>query len=149
MKTLFALLLIAALGALAWRLAPLPGKPQPYVQAPQAFAYGIGLIEDIDRERGLVTIKHGPLSALHAAPASVSYFTQDKGQLAGLRPMTRVEFQVLHDGNVYLLTDIRLRNEESDQAGVLPVCLSTFRHSGRAIFSQTASARSAAPPSAT
>ena len=143
MKTLLALLLIAALGWAAWRMSPLP-QEQPRVHAPPVFAYGIGSIEELDPQRGWVTIRTGP----HAAPVVVSYFAEDKGQLAGLRPAERVEFQLRHDGNKPVVTDIKPLAEESDQAGV-PACVSALMHSGRASLSQTASARSAAPPSAT
>lgn len=149
MKTLLALVLIAAAGGLTWLMSPQPAEPERRVHAAPAFAYGIGLIQEIDNELGLVTIHHGPLSAPHATPATVTYLTEDKGQLAGLRPMEKVEFQVLQDGNNHVVTDIRSRGEEGDQAGVLPACASVFKHSGRASFSQTASARSAAPPRAT
>ncbi len=87
----------------------------------------------------MVVIRRGALT--------VSYSADDRSQLGGLRTLERVEFQVLHDGSRSVLTEIRSLGED-DQAGEPPACVS-FRHSGRASFSQTASARSNAPPRAT
>lgn len=148
MKTLIASLSIVLLGGPAWWLMQ-PERPQEGVRPPPALAYGVGRILEIDRELGRVTLRHRPLSAPHSDPVAVSYFIQEKRQLAGLHAMESVEFQVLHDGNDDVVTDIRSRGDGENQAGVPGVCASVLKHSGRASLSQTASARSAAPPSAT
>ncbi len=149
MKTLFALLLGAGAGALAWLMLPQPAEPDRTGPAVPTFTYGIGLIRQIDKERGLVTLEHGPLSELDDTQVTMSYPVEDRNWLAGLQAMETVEFHLRHDGSNPVVSDIRLRDEKSGQAGVPPACASAFRHSGRASLSQTARARSAAPPSAT
>lgn len=147
MKGLLALVLIAGFAAVGWRMLSQPVEPDREARPAPMFAYGVGLIREIDTERGFVTLQHGPLSAVHMDAMTMSYSVEDKRSLAGLRPMEKVEFQLRHDGNDYLVTDIESRRDEGDEAGVLPAC--AFKHSGRASLSQTASARSAAPPRAT
>ena len=55
----------------------------------------------------MVTIKHGPLPALNMMAMTMSYVVKDKSQLANLQPMRRVEFQLVYDGNDYLITEIK------------------------------------------
>lgn len=101
------------------------------------FDYGIGALEDVDEERGVVMIRRGA--------STVSYSAEDRSQLGGLRRLERVEFQVLHDGSRAVLTEIRSLGDESDQAGEPPACIS-FRYSGQGSLSDTAHTRSYAPP---
>ena len=140
MKTLPVLLVIAAMAGLAWQIWPERHVPmQPAMPAP-TFDYGIGLVQEIDKEQGAISIQRGPVT--------ITYPLEDKRQLTGLRLLERVEFQVLNDESRSIVTEIRPLGDEGDQAADLPACVS-LRHSGRASLSQTAAARSNAPPSAT
>ena len=140
MKTLPALLVIASVAGLAWQIWPEPHVPmQPAKPAP-TFDYGIGLVQEIDKEQGVISIQRGTVT--------IAYPLEDKRQLAGLRPQERVEFQLLNDESRSIVTEIRPLGDEGDQAADLPACVS-LRHSGRTSLSQTAAARSSAPPSAT
>jgi Cu/Ag efflux protein CusF len=106
MKKLLVLVLVVAIAIFAWLALP---KPDP-AQAPgsgEQTASGSGLVQGIDRERGLVTIAHGPMPALNMMPMTMSYAVRDKGQLVNLQPMQKVEFRVTYDGRTYLITDIR------------------------------------------
>ena len=86
------------------------GQHPAQTQAPAVGAKtgkGTGVIQHIDREKRTVTIKHGPLRGMNLPGMTVSYLVKDKAMLLNLQPMQRVEFQVIHDGRDYLITDIR------------------------------------------
>lgn len=75
--------------------------------APLQTASGNGTVLAVDRGKGMVTISHGPLPALNMMAMTMGYSVRDKGQLATLRPMQKVEFQVTYDGSEYLISEIR------------------------------------------
>jgi Cu(I)/Ag(I) efflux system periplasmic protein CusF len=106
MKKLLILVLFAAFSGFAW--LSLPGLDQAQLPgvARQA-ATGSGVVVAVDQEKGIVTISHGPLPALNMMAMTMGYLVRDSARIAGLRPMQTVEFQVVFDGNDYLITDIR------------------------------------------
>jgi Cu(I)/Ag(I) efflux system protein CusF len=106
MKKLLVLVLVAVFAGFAW--LSLPGLDQ--AQAPgtsQQTASGSGVVLAIDKERGVVTISHGPLPALNMPPMTMGYSVKSKDQLSDLQPMQKIEFQVTYDGNDYLITEIK------------------------------------------
>ena len=108
MKALLVLVLIAAFAAFAWWLLPAPHEAQTGGTAPITItANGNGVVQHIDRARGVVTIKHGPLPALKMTPMTMSFPVKDRSQLANLQPMQEVEFQLSYDGEDYLITEIK------------------------------------------
>lgn len=106
MKKLLIFTLVAAFAGFAWRSLPSPDPAQP-PGAAQKTASGSGLVQAIDKENGVVTIKHGPMPALNMMAMTMSYPVRDRNQIAGLQPAQRVEFRVSYDGNDYLITEIR------------------------------------------
>lgn len=106
MKRLFVLILIAAFAGFAWLSLPNPDQALT-PGAPRTVTGGSGTVLGIDREKGVVTISHGALPALNMMAMTMGYYVKDKGQLANLQPMQKVEFQVTYDGNEYLITEIR------------------------------------------
>ena len=106
MTKLLVLVLIAAFAAFAWLSLPSPDQAQA-PGAGQRTANGSGLVQSIDKGKGVVTIRHGPLPALNMMPMTMSYAVKDKNQLANLQPMQEVQFRVVYDGKDYLITDIR------------------------------------------
>ena len=106
MKKLLIVMLVAAFAGFAW--LSLPNLDQ--AQAPgarQQTASGSGLVLGIDREKGVVTISHGPVPALNMTPMTMGFPVKDKRQLSNLQPMQKVEFQLAYDGNDYLIIDIK------------------------------------------
>lgn len=106
MIKLLVFVLVGAFAAFAWQSLPSPDQAQA-PGAGQQTANGSGVLQSIDKGKGMVTIRHGPLPALNMMPMTMSYAVKDRNQLANLQPMQRVEFQVIHDGRDYLITDIR------------------------------------------
>ena len=106
MTKLLVVVLIAAFAAFAWWSLPPPDQAQTGGTAP-AIANGKGVVQHIDKARGVVTIKHGALPELKMMPMTMSFPVKDPSQLANLQPMQEVEFQVSYDGGDYLITDIK------------------------------------------
>ena len=106
MWKLFVLLLLAAIAGFAW--LSLPGLYQAQAPGtPLRTASGNGTVLAIDRDKGVVTISHGPLPALNMMAMTMGYPVKDKRQLSNLRRMQKVEIQVTYDGGDYRITDIR------------------------------------------
>ncbi len=82
-------------------------------QAPQAPAAipktgkGTGLIQQIDREKGAVTIKDGSVLGLNMPGIPMSFLVKDKAMLSKLQPLQKVDFELTYDGSKYLITKIK------------------------------------------
>jgi Cu/Ag efflux protein CusF len=106
MKGLLIFALVAAVAGFAW--LSLPGLDQAQVPgAPQQTVSGSGVVLGIDKEKGVVTISHGPLPALNMPPMTMGYSVKNKDQLSDLQPMQKVEFRLAYDGSDYLITEIK------------------------------------------
>lgn len=68
---------------------------------------GTGLIQQIDREKGTVIIKHGPLQGLDMPAMTMSFQVKDKAMLSNLQPLQKVEFDLTYDGKDYTITRIK------------------------------------------
>lgn len=106
MRKLAVFVVVVAFAGFAWLSLPRPGQPQA-PGTPLPTAIGSGLVVTIDRGKGVVTISHGPLPALNMTAMTMGFPVKDKNQLSKLQPMQKVEFQLVFDGNDYLITEIR------------------------------------------
>ena len=75
--------------------------------ASQKVGTGTGLIQQIDKERGAVTIKHGPLQGLNMSAMTMTFLVKDKAMLSSLQPLQKVDFELTYDGRQYLITSIK------------------------------------------
>lgn len=110
MKHSLLIILFAAVGAgpaLAQHAASGPHTQLAQSSAAQNTGKGTGLIQQVDREKGVVTIKHGPLPALNMAAMTMTYTVKDARQLANLKPLQKVEFDLAYDGRDYMITRIK------------------------------------------
>jgi len=111
MKTLLLIILLAAIGTgSAFAQYQSGGQHTQLAQASaagQKTATGTGLIQQVDREKGVVTIKHGPLPALNMEAMTMTYTVKDGRQLANLKPLQKVEFDLTYDGKDYVITRIK------------------------------------------
>ena len=86
------------------------GQHSVQPQAPaatQKTGTGTGLIQQIDRDKGMVTIKHGPLQGLNMPGMTMSYSMKDKAMLSSLQPLQKVDFELAYDGSKYSITKIK------------------------------------------
>jgi len=111
MKKLIWIALLAAVGAgSAFAQQESGGQHTMLAQAPaatQKTGKGTGLIQQIDREKGAVTIKHGPIQGLDMSAMTMSFPVKDKAMLANLQPLQKVDFELTYDGKDYLITEIK------------------------------------------
>ena len=109
MKNALLIVLFAAMGAGSALAQREPGAMY-LAQAPSAnlkTGKGTGLIQQIDREKGAVTIKHGPLQGLDMPAMTMSFPVKDKAMLLKLQPLQKVEFELTYDGRNYTITKIK------------------------------------------
>jgi len=111
MKYFLLIMLLAAAGAgSAFAHHESGGQHPGQAQAPaagQKTGKGTGLIQQIDREKGVVTIKHGPLQGLNMPGMTMSYLVKDKSMLSNLQSLQKVRFELTYDGKRYLITNIK------------------------------------------
>ena len=99
MKIFLMIMLLAAAGA--------GSAFAQHESASQKTGKGTGLIQRIDREKGAVTIKHGPLQGLDMPGMTMSFPVKDKAMLSNLQPLQKVDFELTYDGKNYLITNIK------------------------------------------
>lgn len=68
---------------------------------------GIGVIQQINLEKGVVTIKHGPLQGIVMPGMTMSFLVKDKAMLSNLQPSQKVDFELAHENGIYVITRIR------------------------------------------
>ena len=86
------------------------GQHSGQAQAPaagQKTGKGTGLIQQIDRDKGVITIKHGPLQGINMPGMTMSFLVKDKAMLSSLQPLQKVDFELTYDGRQYLITHIK------------------------------------------
>ena len=99
MKIFLMIMLLAAAGA---------GSAFAHHEAAsQKTGKGTGLIQRIDREKGAVTIKHGPLQGIDMPRMTMSFLVKDKAMLSALQPLQKVDFELTYDGKNYMITNIK------------------------------------------
>ncbi len=111
MKRFLAIMMFVAV-TVATTFAPHDSGAQPSAQAQapassQKVGAGTGLIQQIDKERGAVTIKHGPLQGLNMMGMTMTFQVKDKAMLSNLQPLQKVDFELTYDGSKYLITKIK------------------------------------------
>lgn len=111
MKTLLLIALFTTVGAGTVLAHHESGGQHPMqAQAPspsQKTGKGTGLIQQIDREKGTITIKHGPLQGLNMMAMTMTFLVKDKAMLSNLQPLQKVDFELTYDGRTYTITTIK------------------------------------------
>ena len=111
MKILLLITLLTVVGAgVAFAHHEAGGQHSMQTQAPaasQKTGKGTGLIQQIDRDKGVVIIKHGPLKELDMPAMTMTYQVKGKAIPSNLQPLQKVEFELTYDGKDYTITKIK------------------------------------------
>ena len=109
-NVLWIMLLAAAAGEIAFAHHDAgkksPGQDQALPASPKT-GKGTGVIQQINQEKGVVTIKHGPLQGIVIPGMTMSFRVKDKAMLANLQPLQKVDFELSHEGGNYVITKIK------------------------------------------
>ncbi len=106
MKKLVVLALGAAFAGFAWQSLPSAYEARTPSTA-QKSVRGSGVVLGLNQKQGVVTIQHGPLPALNMMAMTMSYAVRDRSQLMSLTVLQQVEFQIVQNGDDYLVTEIK------------------------------------------
>ena len=110
MKHVLAVALLTAVGAATAFAQHAPGgQHSALAQASPAAktGKGTGLIQQVDRDKGTLTIKHGPVRELDMSAMTMTFKVKDKAMLANLKPLQKVDFDLTYDGKDYTITRIK------------------------------------------
>ena len=111
MKRLLAVMMFATVSAgTAFAHHESGGQQSGQTQTPAAgpkTGKGTGVLQQIDREKGAITIKHGPLQGLNMSAMTMTFLVKDKTMLSNLQPLQKVEFELTFDGRQFLITSIK------------------------------------------
>lgn len=111
MKALFLATLVATISAgaaLAHHDAGRPpsGQTQDLPASPKN-GKGTGVIQQINQEKGVVTIKHGPLQGIVIPGMTMSFRVKNKAMLSNVQPLQKVDFELAHENGNYVITKIK------------------------------------------
>jgi Cu(I)/Ag(I) efflux system protein CusF len=83
-----------------------PAQTQTLPTSPKT-GKGTGVVQQINREKGVITIKHGPLQGIVIPAMTMSFLVKDKSMLSDLKPLQKVDFELTHENGIYVITKIR------------------------------------------
>ena len=92
MKRIFISIAAAALSAVAFA---------------QASHKASGTVSSVDRDRGKVTIKHGPVLSLNWPGMNMAFGVKDKALLDKVKPGQKIEFSFVEQGRDYVVTEVK------------------------------------------
>lgn len=96
MKRAFAVALLLAIASLA------------FGQARQSEVHkGTGVVTNVDRSAGKVTLKHDPIKSLNWPTMSMAFAVKDKAMLGSLSKNKKVEFEFVQQGDQFVITSIK------------------------------------------
>jgi len=66
-----------------------------------------GVIKKINAKAGVITIAHGPINSLNWPPMTMGFKVKNKALLAGLKEGQKVEFELVQEGDDYVVTSVK------------------------------------------
>ncbi len=66
-----------------------------------------GVIKKINAKAGVLTVAHGPINSLNWPPMTMGFKVKDKALLAGLKEGQKVEFEIVQEGDDYVVTSVK------------------------------------------
>jgi Cu(I)/Ag(I) efflux system periplasmic protein CusF len=68
---------------------------------------GTGVVTNVDRAGGKVTLKHDPIKSLNWPTMTMAFGVKDKGMLEKLAKDKKVEFEFVQQGQQLVITSIK------------------------------------------
>ena len=99
MKHRLAVLALAALAAGAIPMAAAQMKHQVHK--------GTGVVTNVDRSAGKVTLKHDPIQSLNWPGMTMAFSVKDNALLDKLAKDKKIDFELVQDGRQYVITAIK------------------------------------------
>jgi Cu(I)/Ag(I) efflux system protein CusF len=108
MKTLIALsaFLVLSMPAFA-QSGGMKGMDMKSEKAQGGVHKGTGVVTNIDRAGGKVTLKHDPIKSLNWPTMTMAFSVKDKAMLDKLSKDKKVEFEFVQQGQQFVITSIK------------------------------------------
>jgi Cu(I)/Ag(I) efflux system protein CusF len=68
---------------------------------------GTGVVTNVDRSAGKVTLKHDPIKSLNWPTMTMAFAVKDKAMLGSLSKNKKVEFEFVQQGDQFVITSIK------------------------------------------
>lgn len=68
---------------------------------------GTGIVTNVDRNAGKVTLRHDPIKSLNWPAMTMGFGVKDKALLDKLAKDKKVEFEFVQQGKTYVITSIK------------------------------------------
>jgi Cu(I)/Ag(I) efflux system protein CusF len=68
---------------------------------------GTGVVTNVDRAGGKVTLKHEPIQSLNWPGMTMAFTVKDKAMLDKVAKDKKVEFELVQEGRQYVITSIK------------------------------------------
>jgi Cu(I)/Ag(I) efflux system protein CusF len=114
MKHLFAISAVAVLflGAASLATAQMKGMDMKGMKSENKKAdsqvhKGTGVVTNVDRAGGKVTVKHDPIKSLNWPTMTMAFAVRDKAMLEELAKDKKVEFEFVQQGQQFVITSIK------------------------------------------
>lgn len=110
------LLIVLALAALSIGSLPMAAaqmkhgdmKGMDHGQAEKGQAHkGTGVVTNVDRAGGKVTVKHDPIKSLNWPSMTMAFSVRDKAMLDKVAKDKKVEFEFVQQGQQFVITSIK------------------------------------------
>ena len=84
----------------------MPGYAQPKKAEGQSHK-GTGIVTNVDRAGGKVTLKHDPIKSLNWPTMTMAFSVKDKAMLDKVKQGAKVDFSFTQSGKDYVITEIK------------------------------------------
>ena len=68
---------------------------------------GTGVIKNVDRAGGKVSLAHGPIESMNWPSMTMTFSVKDKAMLDKLAPGSKVDFEFVKQGSEHVITSVK------------------------------------------
>ncbi len=66
-----------------------------------------GVINKLNAKAGVLPVAHGPINSLNWPPMTMGFKVKNKALLTGLKEGQKVEFEIVQEGDDYVVTSVK------------------------------------------